>query len=440
VAWGVQWEPNFVTKLAVIIAVLCVASAPAGGVAQEGGDVAQPSSVGDTSWGLPGLGRIGVAATGPQRLTLAGDAGYGWTEGGGGGHHRLAGSVAAAARPLPWLAVSFRLDGRYDAHPRDALGRDDSLVGDPRIAVRAGGELGEGLMAGAEVRMWVPGREAPSLAFDATTVDVVGLLARRMPNLPLVLAARAGVRLDQSANAVEDPQRYRPGDRQALGVSESHALLLGLGASYRAGPYEVVGEATWDGHLGRRAPPLGRSPLRITGVLRYHASDAVQVEVLLEGRVTASPDTAADAPLVPLVPRVRTTVGVRHRWGRPAAAPTPEAEAPAPEAPAPEEATAPAEQAAPPPAEAAPAPPPTELRGLVRAFDGTPLRAQVTVTPGDAHATTDADGIFQLDLAPGHYRVHIRAEGYRPQERTVRVEERGVTVLNVELRPGGGGR
>jgi len=43
-------------------------------------------------------------------------------------------------------------------------------------------------------------------------------------------------------------------------------------------------------------------------------------------------------------------------------------------------------------------------------------------------------GRFEVDVPPGRYRVTISASGYQTQQRTVDVEENGVTVLNVDLR------
>ena len=45
----------------------------------------------------------------------------------------------------------------------------------------------------------------------------------------------------------------------------------------------------------------------------------------------------------------------------------------------------------------------------------------------------DADGNFELDVAPGEYTVEISAPGYRPQQRPALVEHNGVTVIVVEL-------
>ena len=44
-----------------------------------------------------------------------------------------------------------------------------------------------------------------------------------------------------------------------------------------------------------------------------------------------------------------------------------------------------------------------------------------------------AEGRFSLDLPAGDYVIEIRADGYRNQRRRARIEDGGVTVLNVEL-------
>jgi hypothetical protein len=44
------------------------------------------------------------------------------------------------------------------------------------------------------------------------------------------------------------------------------------------------------------------------------------------------------------------------------------------------------------------------------------------------------DGRFEIELAPGRYRVTISASGYRAQSRNVRVDQNGVAILNVDMR------
>jgi hypothetical protein len=78
-------------------------------------------------------------------------------------------------------------------------------------------------------------------------------------------------------------------------------------------------------------------------------------------------------------------------------------------------------------------PPAGQIRGLVRSFGGQAVRATVHVEPGGQSVETDAEGVFQLDVAPGSYEVTIRAPGYRQQVRKIQVEKTGVTVLNADL-------
>ena len=77
--------------------------------------------------------------------------------------------------------------------------------------------------------------------------------------------------------------------------------------------------------------------------------------------------------------------------------------------------------------------PPGQVRGLVRSYAGKPLAATVRIEPGDAKVTTDAEGFFQLDVAPGQYQVVIEAVGYAPQRRTAKVEQQGVVIVNADL-------
>jgi hypothetical protein len=75
----------------------------------------------------------------------------------------------------------------------------------------------------------------------------------------------------------------------------------------------------------------------------------------------------------------------------------------------------------------------SQLRGLVRSYTGTGLKASIQVDPGTLRATCGDDGSFELALPPGNYKVLIEAEGYRAQRRSLQVREEGVTVLNADL-------
>jgi hypothetical protein len=81
-----------------------------------------------------------------------------------------------------------------------------------------------------------------------------------------------------------------------------------------------------------------------------------------------------------------------------------------------------------------------QLRLLVRDHrSGEPLAAEITVGAADAAASTArvqrelSAGKLTLDLAPGRYQVTIRLKGYRKQKKTLTIEDRSVTILDVAL-------
>ena len=64
---------------------------------------------------------------------------------------------------------------------------------------------------------------------------------------------------------------------------------------------------------------------------------------------------------------------------------------------------------------------------------GQPIAATITVTPGNHSVTVRADGSFDLELAPGTYTVKFQHEDYATQRRTIRLQDRGVVILNIAL-------
>lgn len=76
-----------------------------------------------------------------------------------------------------------------------------------------------------------------------------------------------------------------------------------------------------------------------------------------------------------------------------------------------------------------------QIRGLVRSLRGVGLEAaQIVVEPGSLQARTDGEGNFEVNVEPGEYEVIVSVDGYTPQRRRVRVEERGVVLLNLDMR------
>jgi hypothetical protein len=79
---------------------------------------------------------------------------------------------------------------------------------------------------------------------------------------------------------------------------------------------------------------------------------------------------------------------------------------------------------------------PGRLLGVVHdaANNRVVTHASITVKPGDKTGETDADGKFTADLAPGKYKVTVKAAGFAPQDLDVTIESDGVVIKNIDLR------
>jgi hypothetical protein len=395
------------------------------------------------------LGRVFTAGPAAKGLTLLASGGYAYTEsvlGIGDAHHRVAGSLALDERPLAWLDVAFRLDGRYDAHVVPGQATDTGLVGDPRLFARADKAWAGGLALAARAGLWLPGRNAPSLELGAATPELVGAVSYLPRATAIALTANLGFRVDRSARSAPDAAQLSAGDRLALEVSAFDEILLGAAATFGRSRWQGFVEGSWDLLVGAGAPPPRSSPILVGAGGRLALGRSLRLEAEVEASPSSRPDVSATAPLVPIPPRVAFWLGLTYAFS---GAPPPPAVAP----PASEPAAAPPPPPPPPPVKEVeparePQTPKGQLRGLVRSLKGTAVAAEVTVEPetsppgpapaeatGDRIVTLRAEGgRFQLDVAPGRYRVTIAAPGFQSQKRTVDVEENGVTLLNVDLR------
>jgi hypothetical protein len=479
----------------VLAAALCSA---AGARAQVGPAVGADA--------LPQLTTVGVAQAKAGTSGIAATGGFGMlsAQADEGTHQRLFGSIAGALTLVDGIALGLRLDGRYDLHPDDAQGSDDSLVGAPTLRVRLATDVSETFHLGTDLALMIPGKEAPSVAFDSLRADA-RVLATYAATTGWGIAASAGVRFDKTGNAAPNLNTTRAGDRLSLGLNDFHAVLLGLGAWKRWDALELLGEVTWDPWLGSGAPTALQSPLHVSAGARYLSSDSVAWELLADGLLSKRPQPEGDR-LAAIDPRFSVQFGIRITSGyapvvavtepdEPIAAPSePAVTAPVisaatvrghitdaaggpladvdvqvvregyegtarsradgtfeiadvPLGPATLRITGRRVQPTEQPIDVGSAetaiavrpemlPPRGQLRGLIRSFDGTPLAAEISLEPTSQTLHASAEGEFELGLPPGEYQVRISVPGYRPQSRTVQIEDDGVTLLNVDLKKG----
>lgn len=425
---------------------------------------------------VPAIDQVLLPLPVTPTVTTAATLGYGVTESqtGEGAHHRVEGTVAAALPVIRDLALSLALDGRYDAHPDTHA----AAVALPRLRAIYTRSVGERLQLGAAATF----ETAASFRF-ADPVLTGSLLAAWQLERAWWLSGLLGFRFDASAHdaSVSSAQRL------TAAASDFHALPVGVSALARIGPVALGAELSGELLLGVKAPALLQSPLRAAVVARVPLVAGLTGELLMRVGLSQRPAYARAEPSSPVEPRFVIALGVRAAFEP---APAPRKMAP----PAQTRVLGVIEDADGAPLSAAtvlvrvgvvqrtvqtsadgsfelthmPRGPAqleisadgfltstqsaqldqpevtvsyhverralsAQLRGLVRSFEGTALTAVVRVSHPFTSVTADNDGRFVLELSPGVYQIEIECGGYLTQRRKVRVQENGVTVLNVEL-------
>jgi len=377
---------------------------------------------------------VAAGATAPSLFVLS-SAGYGFTEavlGQGDTHHRAMGDLALDGRPTRWLGLALRLDGRYDLHVVPGQPRDSGAVADPRLYVRIDRSLpGGALRLGARFGLWLPGGNAPSIAWSAITPELVGAATYAPARARWSVSVNAGFRLDRSARSAANAPLLSAGDRSALEVSAFDELLLALAATFGRGSVQGFVEASLEALVGAGAPALTASPLRLGGGARVALGARVRLEAAIEVAAGSHPDLGAEAPLAPVPPRIAAAVGLAYRFGEPARAaalpPQPEAmRAPAPPSPR-------QPPSSPPPA----APATIQLTGSVVAADGgelVDLSVEVASDDGADEVAPDSDGRFTFDGRLGQtLAVTAEAPGYALATEQVTLRGPQSTALTLTL-------
>ncbi|MEM9194616.1 MAG: carboxypeptidase regulatory-like domain-containing protein [Myxococcota bacterium] len=411
-----QAIPSFSLATRCVLALLA-AGLPLAAAAQDAPD----TRLGHSSNALPGFGRLAIPSVAPWPVAASLRGGVGITESvldADDSHTRLSGRLAASVQPVDFISVALQFDGRYDTHSVGSES-DDGLVGDPRLILRGQYDLG-GASIGAQATVWIPGSDAPSLVFEATTVDLVAMAGFDV-SPDFTLGLNAGFRIDQSAESAPDANRLSPSDRISLGVSDSNAVLLGAGGAFRTGPVQIYADWTWDLLIGDAAPDVGASPMRIGagGRLWVADGDAIQLEARIEALLSSRPEVTG--ALAPIEPRFSAFLGATFRFPTPGVAASPDIDPDDPDRIVEADGE------------------PGDLHGRIVDEAGEPIAgAEVTANRGDDEygpVTTGTDGDFVMEDVPsgGPLRLTVRADGFREGEGTATIRPGEEADVSVEL-------
>jgi hypothetical protein len=333
---------------------------------------------------LPGGMHVAAAEGLPQGTVELGLlSGFGYRKGLIATDHafdRVIGQVAIAYAPMANLALALSFDGRYDKHT-GATTTDDGYVGDPHLLVRFAQPMGK-IAVGGQLGIWVPGKDAPSIAASAISVDARGLVS--VDAGFGTVSVDAGFRLDNSAKSIDQPEKLSAPDRVSLGVSSYSAALVGAQLRIPVGPRLYVAlEGSADLFVGSGA---SGQIIRGGGVIGVAVNDAFSLIGYVEGAKVPKYDAMSTA-LVPYEPTITGGLGLQARFGGPK--PVPAATSQVGE-------------------RRGPAPPVTvietaDLSGLVVDDGGKPVvGAKVTVTLKThvGNATTDDKGAYSVAKLP----------------------------------------
>ena len=317
-----RWRTAAVLVLASAVTPAgAFAQAPEAGVAATSPDDASAEPPPPVGYGaMPGGLHVATAETLPQgTVEVAGLSGYGYRKGLLGPDHtftRAIGDLALAYAPLPSLVLGLSLDGRYDKHRGLGTMNDDGYVGDPHLLARIGSSRGR-VAFGTQLGIWVPGKNAPSIAASATSVDARGLVS--IDAGFGLLSIDAGFRLDNSKKSVDQPGNLSVADRVSLGVSDWSAVLGGVSLRVPAGRSAYVEfEGSTDLFVGSGAPgPILRGGAEV-GIAVGGAFTLVGfVEAAKVPGIPYSGVMAGNVVLVPYEPNITGGLGLQARFGGP---------------------------------------------------------------------------------------------------------------------------
>lgn len=234
-----------VAAIASCLLVFLVAPPIAAGPLEQGRSVSGQPGVSRTLSGFASVpGSWVITATGAYgwqpELLLEGDAA-----------HRSGSRLSLAYAPWRFLQIAVSIEqfvGLYVSPEEDYGGSVSGAVGDPRISLRTGWDLGTGFSLGAQAEVWVPsGMGDFSVALSAISPSVDVALSFAPESVPLGVHLQLGYHHNRSGQMLEQFSGYTPESLALSGVTSSmHHLFLGLALEYRLGPVAPFVEVTSD--------------------------------------------------------------------------------------------------------------------------------------------------------------------------------------------------
>jgi len=455
---------------------------------------ARSADVGDSWSALPGLHRAPLMALSEPRLSVAFTAGYGLTLVDDGSHHRLLALPAVGLVAAPWLEFALLADTRYDIHPGGDTGfiSDPKAVAKVGAEVarniQLGGQLGVWFpgtekpgdtfqAASPELSLfgaWT-GKPLVFSAYAGYRLNQSKNAGRNAPRLSQgdrlalglsdfneLLAGAGGAYVVGPWVVLGEVSAEVPMGSGAPGLTESPLRASG-GIRYRASA-QLEFEGLLDASLST-PPPVGPTrPLvpvepRITGLL------GIRYRFVPDPPYVPPATPAPKKPIAEPEPKVAVTTSItlvlHGRDGQVITDAKVQLSTPKGDLP-----IEPDEEGAflmkdievgsvtlkvtaagyvPISKTLALTRDPVKLelnlersltgqvRGLVRSFGGAAVKARISIQPGNLEMSSDTDGAFELDVAPGTYQVTINAPGFLVQKKKVVVEKDGVVVMNADL-------
>lgn len=319
-----------------LVGSLCALTALSGIAAAQGdtgGDTGEPPASSSAEPDSPGL-EVGVTALPggdhvyyaeslPKgTVSTAFSAGFGVRSGllaSGHSMSRGSGTAALSYAVADIFSVGLVLDGYYDKHSGAGF-EDHGFVGTPLLHLRVGKRSGT-IAFGGELVLWVPGKDAPSVVFKATSIEARGLVSTRLGN-GLRLAANVGFRLDNTVKSVDDQMALSVADQASLGVSEWNAVVAGVRFAYPTGKIVIGLDAELDAYIGKSKAASTDKPrpsLIIDAGLGYRLSPNLTAELFITSNIQEKPTVSAmgTIPLIPYGPLIAGGVQLQARFGGP---------------------------------------------------------------------------------------------------------------------------